>query len=103
MAAGAETEQRVVREDGSPAGAGITFYGAGWCPDSRRSRSLLDRLAIPYRFVDLDAEAAATAWAASQNDGVRRIPTIAFGPAGPVLIEPSDEALEGALREQGVA
>ena len=97
-----ETGEAAVREDGSPAGEGITFYGTGWCPDSRRSRALLDRLAIPYRVVDLDANAAATVWAAGQNGGSRRIPTIALGPAGPVLIEPTDKALEAALREQGL-
>lgn len=98
-----ETDRTAVREDGSPAGEGITFYGTGWCPDSRRSWSLLDRLTIPYRVVDLDEDAAATTWAASQNGGVRRILTIAFGPDAPVLIEPTDEALTAALREQGLA
>ena len=101
MAAG--TERAAVGEDSAPAADGITFYGAGWCPDSCRSRALLDRLAVPYRVVDLDADAAATAWAAGQNGGIRRIPTIAFGAAGPVLIEPSDEALATMLREQGLA
>lgn len=97
-----ETGRTAVREDGSPAGDGITFYGTGWCPDSRRSRALLDRLAVPYAFVDLDADAAATAWAAAQNGSVRRIPTIALGVDGPILIEPTDAALDAALRERGL-
>jgi glutaredoxin len=97
-----ETGRTAVREDGAPAGEGITFYGTGWCPDSRRSRALLDRLAVPYAFVDLDADEAATTWAAAQNGGVRRIPTIALGVDGPILIEPSDDELGRALRERGL-
>lgn len=88
---------------GGPSDAGITFYGTGWCPDSRRSRALLDRLTVPYAYVDLDQDEAASAWAAAQNGGRRRIPTIAFGAAGPILIEPSDDDLAAALREQRLA
>lgn len=88
--------------DGAPASDGITFYGTSWCPDSRRARALLDRLAVPYAYVDLDQDAAAAAWAAAQNDGQRRIPTIAFGPAGPVLIEPADADLDAVLRDQNL-
>ncbi len=86
--------------DGAPAPTGITFYGTRWCPDSRRSRALLDRLAVPYRYVDLDHDEAAAAWAAAQNGGRRRIPTTACGPAGPVLIEPSDPDLEALLAQR---
>lgn len=88
---------------GAPDVAAITFYGTSWCPDSRRSRALLDRLAVPYAYVDLDQNAAAAAWAAAQNGGQRRIPTIAFGRAGPVLIEPSDDDLGALLRERGLS
>lgn len=94
--------RRVIGEDGAPTGDGITFYGTGWCPDSRRSRRLLDGLGISYAYVDLDQDAAALAWAARQNGGQRRIPTIAVGPGGPVLIEPSDDELGTALRDAGL-
>ena len=87
---------------GAPARRGITFYGADWCGDSRRSQTLLDRLAIPYTFVDVDEDAAAAAWAARQNGGRRRIPTIALGAAGPVLIEPTDPDLTDALDRAGL-
>ena len=88
--------------DGAPSPYGITFYGAHWCGDSRRSQALLDRLGVPYTFVDVELDAAASAWAARQNGGRRRTPTIAFGVNGPVLIEPTDPELTATLREQGL-
>ena len=88
--------------DGAPSPHGITFYGAHWCSDSRRSRALLDRLGVPYAFVNVELDAAASAWTARQNGGQRRTPTIAFGVDGPVLIEPSDPELTAALQAQGL-
>jgi len=92
-----------VDAEGAPAPDGITFYGADWCGDSRRSQALLDRLGVPYVFVDVDEDRAASDWAARHNHGQRRIPTIAFGAGGSVLIEPSDDALTDALRAAGLA
>ena len=91
-------------ERGAPVGDGIFLYGAGWCGDTRRSRHLLDRLAIPYTDVDVEADAAAATWAAAQNGGQRRIPVL-FLPSDPlaptILIEPSDDDLLAALRRTG--
>src|SRR5687768_16252636 len=81
------------RLDGSPMGAGITLYGAWWCGDTRRAVAMLDRLGLDYAQVDIDANPAANFWAAAQNGGQRRIPVVVLGSDGPVLIEPSDEAL----------
>ncbi len=91
-----------VDAEGAPAAHGITFYGADWCGDSRRSQALLDRLSVPYIFVDLEEEPAAADWAARQNRGQRRTPTIAFGAGGRILIEPSDAELTDALRAAGL-
>ena len=58
---------------------------------------------MPYAFVDVDHDAAASGWAAGQNGGRRRIPTIALGQGGLVLIEPTDDELVVALRDAGLA
>lgn len=87
------------RADGEPLPNGITFYGAPWCGDSNRSRALLDRLGVPYAFVDVNQDPAASNWAARQHHGQRRIPTIVFGADGPILIEPSDADLTVALSD----
>ena len=79
----------------------ITFYGAHWCPDSRRSRRLLDGLGVPYDFVDLDQDEVASAFVREHARGHRTTPTILLGHGGPVLVEPSDEDLVAALRDRG--
>ncbi|MFG3577726.1 glutaredoxin family protein [Micromonospora chersina] len=38
----------------------LVVYGTGWCPDVRRSRALLDAARIPYVYVDVDEDQAAT-------------------------------------------
>ena len=39
--------------------AAVTMYGADWCKDCRRSKSLLDSLAIDYEFIDIEADESA--------------------------------------------
>ena len=90
-----------VRPDGSPAGTGITVYGAWWCGDTRRSVALLDKLSLSYAFVSVDDDPTASAWAAAQHDGQRRIPVVVLGTSGTTLIEPSDEALLAVIGETG--
>ena len=90
-----------VRPDGSPAGTGITVYGAWWCGDTRRSVALLDKLSLAYAYVSVDDDPTASAWAAAQNDGQRRIPVVVLGTSGTTLIEPSDEALLAVIGETG--
>jgi mycoredoxin len=95
-----------VDANGAPAADGIFVYGADWCGDTLRSRALLDRLGIPYTAVDVDTHAAASAWAAAQNGGLRRIPVVVLPHAADLapavlLIEPSDDDLLAALRRTG--
>ncbi len=75
----------------------IQFYGAGWCPDSRRSKKCLDRLGIPYTYHDIDDDGEAYDYAVSVNNGRPTVPTILF-PDGSILVEPSDAALEAKCR-----
>ena len=76
---------------------GIVFYGADWCSDSRRSRRLLDRLGIDYRFVDLDGDDNASAWVRANARGHRTTPTIVLK-QDIIVIEPTDDQLLTALR-----
>lgn len=75
----------------------LTVYGTNWCPDVRRSRALLDRAGVPYRYVDLDQDAFAARLVRVLQHGRRRMPMIAW-PDGTCLIEPADEQLTAALR-----
>lgn len=77
----------------------LTVYGTGWCPDVRRSRALLDRAGVPYRYVDLDEDAFAASLVRALQYGRRRIPMIAW-PDGRCLVEPTDEQLAAHLHRQ---
>jgi glutaredoxin len=72
----------------------VTVYGADWCGDCRRAKRFLDATGTPYRYVDLELDAAAQQLV--DDAGYRAIPVIVT-PAGDVLIEPSDQELALAL------
>ncbi|MFD0482136.1 glutaredoxin family protein [Kineococcus sp. GCM10028916] len=74
----------------------LVVYGAGWCPDVRRSRTLLEAEGVAHRYVDVEADAAATELVRRLQDGARRIPTIVW-PDGSYLVEPSDDELRDRL------
>ena len=77
----------------------ITMFGADWCSDCRRSKSLLDTLGVDYDYVDVEvsAEAAEQSRAIS---GRTNIPVISF-PDATHQVEPSNADLEAKLRELG--
>ena len=73
----------------------ITMYGAEWCSDCRRAKTVLDASGVAYEYVDLEAvpEAADTALSIS---GRTNIPVITFAD-GSHLVEPSNAELEAKL------
>ncbi len=79
--------------DGSPK---IIMYGATWCGSCRRARLLFDQHHVPYRWIDIDQDAAAAKTVESLNHGYRSVPTIVW-PDGSKLVEPSSEALAKKL------
>lgn len=70
----------------------ITFYGADWCPDCRRSKRWLTENNIPFEFYDVDGDAEANEFVKQVEGGNRSIPLIIF-PGGAWLVEPSNDAL----------
>ena len=74
----------------------ITMYGADWCSDCRRAKTVLDASGVAYDYIDVDAvlEAAEAALAIS---GRTSIPVIVF-PDGTHQVEPSNADLEAKLR-----
>lgn len=81
--------------------ADLTVYGADWCPDCRRSKRLLDRLAVPYTYVDVDEDAGGMETMMALNGGRQSIPVVVF-PDGHHLAEPSDPALRTDLEVAGL-
>jgi mycoredoxin len=80
--------------------AEVTFYGADWCSDCRRSKTLLNTLAVQYEMKDVE-QSADLAAEAEGIAGRKNIPVVAFKD-GTFLVEPSDAELTAALTERGL-
>lgn len=78
----------------------ITFYGADWCGDCRRSKKQLDELGVTYDYIDTEVTEGAIDKVLEYNKGMKSIPVIVF-PDGTHLTEPSNPALEAKLKEIG--
>jgi mycoredoxin len=78
----------------------VEVYGADWCGDTQRTRRHLDRLGVAYQYINVEQDQQASEWVKQQNNGKERKPTVKIG--AQVLAEPSDQALEQALRQEGV-
>lgn len=78
----------------------VKVYGADWCEDTRRTREYLDRLGVPYDYVNIEEDAKAAEWVRTHNEGKERKPTLDV--AGQILSTPDDHELTAALRERGL-
>lgn len=77
----------------------IKIYGTGWCPDTTRSRTLLDHLQIAYNFYDIEKDPAMERTASALREGTK-IPVVDLGDDH-VLVVPSDADLTQALHDTG--
>lgn len=77
----------------------ITLFGATWCSDCRRSKSLLDTLNVDYDYVDLEVEIEG-ADRAKAISGRTNIPVVVF-PDGTHFVEPRDSDLHAKLSSVG--
>ncbi len=80
--------------------AQVTYYGADWCVDCRRSKALLNKLEVAYDVKDV-SESAEVAAEAEGISGRKNIPVILFED-GKVLVETSDADLQSALAERNL-
>ena len=80
--------------------AQVTYYGADWCVDCRRSKALLNKLEVAYDAKDV-SESAEVAAEAEGISGRKNIPVILFED-GKFLVEPSDADLQSALAERNL-
>lgn len=76
--------------------AGLTVYGAPWCPDCRRTKQFLGEHRIAYEWIDVDEDARGLQRIEALQNGGRTIPTVVFED-GDVLLEPSNEELARKL------
>lgn len=80
--------------------AEITFYGADWCGDCRRSKSLLNAAGVEYELRDVEQNPEFTDEAKAIS-GRTNIPVIVFAD-GKHLVEPSDPELHAELKVRGL-
>jgi mycoredoxin len=80
--------------------AEITFYGADWCGDCRRSKALLEAVGVDYELKDVEQSAEFTE-EAKEISGRTNIPVIVFKD-GTHLVEPSDPELHAELKLRGL-
>jgi mycoredoxin len=83
-----------------PGAAPVTVYGTAWCAQSQTVRRHLDRLGIPYRYIDLEADPRAAAQIRWLTGGYVSHPTVVVG--GDVLVEPTLSELDWALERAGL-
>ena len=79
----------------------ITFYGADWCGDCRRSKRLLEELNVKYDLIDVEKDPTQIDKVIELNGGAKSIPVIVFED-GTHLTEPSDPDLRKKLEELNI-
>jgi mycoredoxin len=84
----------------STTGVPLTVYGRRWCGISQMIRRYLDRLGVPYQYVDMDQHPEAEQQLAWLTGGRVRSPTIALGDQ--LLVQPSTQELARALARRNI-
>ena len=84
----------------STTGVPLTVYGRRWCGISQMIRRYLDRLGVPYEYVDMEQHPEAEQQLAWLTGGRVRSPTIALDDQ--LLVQPSTQELARALARRGI-
>jgi len=80
-------------------GGPITVYGADWCSDTKRVRTMLTAYGIAFRYVNVEDDAEAEARIAAWNNGQSVYPTLDYGPV--TSVNPTTELLKKQLQALG--
>jgi mycoredoxin len=78
-----------------PAAIPVIVYGTRWCAKTQMVRRHLDRLGVPYSFIDLDSDPAAKDQLRWLTGGYAMHPAVYIG--GQMLIEPDMATLDHVL------
>lgn len=78
----------------------IVVYGSNWCGYTIYCLRHLDKLGVPYRYVDVDQDAAAEKLIASWNKGRSIRPTVDL--QGDVFVNPTARVMEEELKKRGL-
>jgi mycoredoxin len=78
----------------------VVLYGRRWCAMSQMARRHLDRMGIPYEYVDLDRHPGVESRLAWLTGGRVHSPVVSVG--GEVLVQPTIRELDWALARCGL-
>ena len=78
----------------------VIVYGTSWCAATQLVRRYLDRMGVPYEYVDLEIHPKAAERLRWLTGGYASHPTVSIG--GQVLIEPTTAELSWALSRRGL-
>ena len=84
----------------APPSIPVVVYGTRWCAQTQMVRRYLERLGVPYDYVDLDRDPEAVRRLQWLNGGMASHPTVYIG--GELLVEPTMRELEWALARSGL-
>lgn len=84
----------------APPVAPVIVYGRRWCAISQMTRRQLERLGVPYDYVDLDRHPEAESRLSWITGGRVHSPVVYVG--GEVLVQPSSSELRWALSRSGL-
>lgn len=83
----------------TPVESEIVVYGTTWCGMTQMIRRYLDRLELPYRYLDIEDDPAAASQLKWITGGFTSHPTVIID--GQTLIEPDLDEFERALARNG--
>jgi len=78
----------------------IKVYGADWCSMTTRTIEHLKKAGVPFEYVDVEENEAASQWVKERNGGKEKKPTVDLG--GKVLTTPTNAELDAALKAAGL-
>lgn len=78
----------------------LTVYGHPRCPMVLPIRHFLNRAAVPYTYINIDADGEARRRVRHMNAGNETVPTLVFGD-GTILREPTVAHVQAKLLEAG--
>jgi mycoredoxin len=87
------------RETITPVESEVVVYGTSWCGMTQMVRRYLDKLDIPYKYLDLDEDQDASKQLRWITGGYMHHPTVVIN--GQALIEPELDELEIMLTRNG--
>jgi len=78
----------------------VLVYGTNWCAQTMAARRMLERLGVPYRYLDIERDGEALSQVRWWTGGYASHPTLYID--GEVLVEPTMREMQAALAQHGL-